>query len=76
MLCIRVWSPGARVGQAALKRDAMKGTGQGDSSVASGIDMGTFGFAIEDVGSGGRDNISFVNPGTSNATTFCIEFAF
>ena len=54
--CIRNWSPGARVGHAYVKVDCMNGTPDvpAASACGSGTCRGRFGFAVADVGSGGR----------------------
>jgi hypothetical protein len=69
MECMRVASPGARVGHAWLNLDEMKGI-----TVVlvpgSGTAKGKFGFAVADVGSGGRASCSCVRPGMRMATTF------
>ena len=72
---ILVWSPGARVGQAWLKVEAMNGRDVFESP-GSGIATGILGFAVAEVGSGGRARKSGRMPGINSATTFCIDRAF
>jgi hypothetical protein len=72
---MRVGSPGARVGQAWLNVDPMYGISLLEVS-GSGMESGTFGFAVADVGRGGRPSSDGVRPGTSRVTTFCIDREF
>lgn len=78
-LCMRVWSPGARVGQAWLNVEAMKGTlvvGPPDATFGGkGIGMGTLGFTKGDVGNGGNERSSVVSPGMRRIVTFGIKGA-
>lgn len=58
----------------------MKGT-PGDASSDScaggnGTAKGTFGFAVADVGRGGRESMSGVKPGIRRATTLLTERGF
>lgn len=46
------------------------------SGAGRGISSGRCGFAVADVGRGGRERTSGVNPGISNATTFCTDRGF
>ena len=73
MLCMRVWSPGARVGHAWLKVEAIKGMPEEAPGAERGIASGTFGFEVAEVGSGGRPKSSGVNPGIKRVTTFWIR---
>lgn len=77
---MRVWSPGARVGQAWLNVEAMKGTlvvGPPDATFGGkGIGMGTLGFTRGDVGNGGNERSSVVSPGMRRIVTFGIKGAF
>lgn len=41
-----------------------------------GIESGKLGFEVAEVGSGGKESISGVRPGTRRATTFWIMFVF
>lgn len=82
-LCIRVESPGARVGHAWLKVEEMNGSLGGcwipvsdTSRGGKGIDKGKFGLVIAEVGKGGRPRMSEVIPGTRIVTTFVINEAF
>jgi hypothetical protein len=70
---MRVKSPGARVGHAWLKVEAIKGKADEDPGVGRGIAIGTFGFEVATVGSGGRPRSSGVNPGINRVTTFWIK---
>jgi hypothetical protein len=81
-LCMRVLSPGARVGHAWLNVLATKGICRAvfstsmSAGVRRGIEIGRFGFAVATVGSGGRASISGVRPGTRSATTLLMRWAF
>jgi hypothetical protein len=66
---MRVGSPGARVGQAWLNVDAINGMSVLEAS-GSGMESGTFGFAVADVGKGGSASSDGVRPGMSSVTTF------
>lgn len=72
---MRVGSPGARVGHAWLNVDAIYGMLLLDSS-GRGIANGKFGFAVADVGKGGRARSDGVKPGMSSVTTLYIDRAF
>ena len=76
--CIRNWSPGARVGHAYVKVDCMNGTPDVPTASAcgNGTCRGRFGFAVADVGRGGRWRMSGVSPGMSRATTLLIDRVF
>ncbi len=74
-LCMRVWSPGARVGHACVKVVAMNGIQAAIESAfwdfeRRGIEIGRFGFEVAAVGKGGSSKTSGVNPGIRTATTF------
>lgn len=68
-------SPGARVGHAWLNFDAMYGMSLLASS-GNGMEIGTFGLEVADVGIGGRASSERVRPGIRRATTFCIDLEF
>lgn len=72
---MRVWSPGARVGQAWLNVEAINGNSVCES-FGSGIAQGIFGLAVAEVGGGGKERKSESIPGINSATTFCTERAF
>ena len=76
--CIRVWSPGARVGHAYVNVDWMKGIPEDveASGWGKGTCSGRFGLAVADVGGGGRERRSGVRPGIRRATTLLIEREF
>jgi hypothetical protein len=63
------------VGQAWLNVDAMNGMSVLAAS-GSGMESGTFGFAVAEVGRGGRASSDGVKPGMSSVTTFCIDREF
>ena len=50
--------------------------GGGGGGAKSGIEIGKFGFEVDDVGRGGKARISGVSPGMRRATTRWIVFAF
>ena len=52
------------------------GGGGGGGGAKSGIEIGKFGFEVDDVGRGGKARISGVSPGMRRATTRWIVFAF
>lgn len=78
--CMRVWSPGARVGHAWLNVFLMKGKPEDESSAGpaggSGTARGKLGFAVAEVGRGGSEMMSGVMPGNRIATTFCTDLGF
>ena len=84
-LCIRYWSPGARVGQAWLNVVATNGMAAAVSAFSfpcvdwlpsSGIDSGRFGLCVAIVVMGGMPSMSLVNPGTMRTTTRCTSPPF
>lgn len=78
--CIRVWSPGARVGHAYVNVEEMNGTlGEASSdgcAGGNGTARGTLGFEVAEVGRGGSARMSGVSPGIRRATTFVIVRGF
>lgn len=72
---ILVWSPGARVGHAWLKVEAMNGMGVCESD-GRGMESGMFGLAVADVGSGGIERKDDKIPGINRATTCWIDRGF
>ena len=73
---MRFWSPGARVGHAYVNVALMNGTPGGAFSVGRGTCSGRFGLEVAEVGRGGRERTSGVNPGIRSTTTLLIEREF
>jgi hypothetical protein len=75
---MRKWSPGARVGHAWLKMEAINGMRMLSALVSPGrgMEMGKLGLDVAEVGRGGRERDGPVTPGIWIATNFSIALAF